>query len=105
VQALQWSAQCSSQTDSVANKSADSNRKATTQVNITLPDASYEPASMAVLAGLYQVAPWPELIANLTPHWVLLAAAGTGSSAGRYMVAASSFRGSIGTAAGGNYEW
>ena len=37
-------------------------------VVITLPDASYEPAAVAVLAGLYQIKPWSMLRADLTPQ-------------------------------------
>jgi hypothetical protein len=33
----------------------DSNQQSKQQVTITLPDASYEPAAMAVLAELYHV--------------------------------------------------
>jgi hypothetical protein len=44
------------------------------QVNITLPDASYEPAAMAVLAGLYLIKPWSSLLADLTPQQQVQAA-------------------------------
>jgi hypothetical protein len=43
-------------------------------VTITLPDASYEPAAMAVLSGLYLLKPWPELLAELTPQQQVQAA-------------------------------
>jgi hypothetical protein len=43
-------------------------------VNVTLPDASYEPAAMAVLEGLYLVQPWQVLLADLTPQQQVQAA-------------------------------
>jgi hypothetical protein len=51
-----------------------SKRQANQQVNITLPDASYEAAAVALLAGLYQVDPWQKLLADLTPQQQVQAA-------------------------------
>jgi hypothetical protein len=45
-----------------------------TQINITLPDASYEPAAMALLEGLYHVKPWSKLLADLPPEQQVQAA-------------------------------
>jgi hypothetical protein len=44
------------------------------QIAITPPDASYEPAAMAVLEGMYMGKPWVELLADLTPQQQLQAA-------------------------------
>ena len=74
MQVLRWAVQRSTQTDSVTSNTAGSTKTVTTQVTITLPDASYEPAAMAVLAGLYQVEPWPKLLAGLTPQQQVQAA-------------------------------
>jgi hypothetical protein len=67
LQALRWATQPqgSSQPGS-ATATPGSTTQAKRQVHITLPDASYEPAAMAVLAGLYQVKPLAELLADLT---------------------------------------
>jgi hypothetical protein len=58
----------------MSNSTADSTLQLATQVNITLPDTSYEPAAMAVLAGLYQVEPWSKLLTALTPKQQVQAA-------------------------------
>jgi hypothetical protein len=57
----------------MASNTNSSNQQAK-QVTITLPDASYEPAALAVLAGLYLVEPWSHLLANLTPQQQVQAA-------------------------------
>jgi hypothetical protein len=44
------------------------------QVIIELPDKSFHPAAMAVLAGLYHVKPWPEVLADLIPQQQVQAA-------------------------------
>jgi hypothetical protein len=80
VQALRWSnsseAQCSThwQTDCLAIDTASSSQQSTKQVHITLPDASYEPAAVAVLAGMYHMKPWRELLADLAPQQQVQAA-------------------------------
>ena len=51
-----------------------SKRQAKQQFTISLPDPTYEPTAMAVLAGLYIVAPWPTLLAALTPQQQVQAA-------------------------------
>ena len=69
LQALRWSAKLqddASVTGSSNDTAGSSDQQHRTQMHITLPDASYEPAAMAVLAGLYQVQPWPELFDSLT---------------------------------------
>jgi hypothetical protein len=53
---------------------SNAKRQAKQLVTITLPDASHEPAAMAVLAGLYWVKPWQELLADLTPQQQVQAA-------------------------------
>ena len=77
VQALRWSTP--SQPVGIiqtrrTRANADSKRQAKQQVTVTLPDASFEPAAMAVLAGLYLVQPWPKLLADLTPQQQVQAA-------------------------------
>jgi hypothetical protein len=75
---LRWSGQSqlctSSQPESASKTASSSKRQAKQQVTITLPNASYKPAAMAVLAGLYQVDPWPKLLADLTPQQQVQAA-------------------------------
>jgi hypothetical protein len=69
-QALRWPPLPQSEGNSqsgIATYTPSSTQQAR-EVNITLPDASCEPAAMAVLAGLYQVAPWSTLLADLTPQ-------------------------------------
>jgi hypothetical protein len=64
-QALQWSTQPQTQGSSQTDGTSQHAKK---QVTITLPDASHEAAAVAVLAGMYQVQPWPKLLADLTPQ-------------------------------------
>ena len=75
MQALRWStpSQPQGRTRSGKGKAANK-RQAKQQITITLPDASYEPAAMAVRKGLYQVEPWPKLLADLTPQQQVQAA-------------------------------
>jgi hypothetical protein len=77
-QVLRWSAQSqlctSSQPDSASKTAGSSKRQAKQQVTIALPNASYKPAAMAVLAGLYQVDPWSKLLDDLTPQQQVQAA-------------------------------
>jgi hypothetical protein len=56
----------------VASNTASSNQAK--QITITPPDASYEPAALAVLAGLYLVEPGTQLLADLTPQQQVQAA-------------------------------
>jgi hypothetical protein len=63
VQVLRWS-----------TPSPGSKQQAKQQFPITLPDASYEPAAMALLQGLYQVEPWSKLLDDLTPQQQVQAA-------------------------------
>jgi hypothetical protein len=77
MQALRWAtpphSQSSSQLRSV-DGTASSSQQAKGQVTITLLDANYEPAAMAVLKGLYQVKPWIDLLPDLTPQQQVQAA-------------------------------
>ena len=75
LQALRWATQSqgSSQPGRASN-TASSIPKAAKRVHITLPDASGEPAAVAILAGLYQVEPWPKLLVDLTPRQQVQAA-------------------------------
>jgi hypothetical protein len=78
---LRWSAKPkphdSNQTGSDLGDTAllsSNKRRAKQLITIALPDASYEPAAMAVLAGLYQVKPWCKLLDDLTPQQQVQAA-------------------------------
>jgi hypothetical protein len=62
----------STQESSIAQSNAK--RQAKQLITIILPDASHEPAAIAVLAGLYWVKPWQELLADLTPQQQVQAA-------------------------------
>jgi hypothetical protein len=72
-QALRWSTQQQSSSKLDKATEGDSQQPAR-QINITLPDASYEPAATAILAGLYQIWPWSRLIADLNPQQQVQAA-------------------------------
>ena len=72
-QALRWSTQPQpqgSRSDTASSRDQQKQRVA----SVSLPNASYETAAIAVLAGLYQVAPWPKLLADLTPQQQVQAA-------------------------------
>lgn len=47
---------------------SSSKRQAKESVNLDLPDATFGPAAIAVLQGMYQAQPWPKLLADLTPQ-------------------------------------
>jgi hypothetical protein len=66
-------ADTSSSTSGVSNApgSAEEPKR---QIRITLPDASYEPAAMAVLAALYLIKPVQDLMTELTQQQQLQAA-------------------------------
>jgi hypothetical protein len=60
------SSDSSSNSTCSSSDSACSYGQAQRHIEATLPDASYEPAAVAVLAGMYMVKPWPELLSDLT---------------------------------------
>jgi hypothetical protein len=74
MQVLRWSTLSKAHADSMVKNAAGTIQHAKKSVTITLPDASYEEAAMAVLAGLYQVEPWSTLFAGLTPQQQVQAA-------------------------------
>jgi hypothetical protein len=58
----------------VRSDTANSKDQAENKFTIFLLDLGYQPAAVAVLAGLYMVKPWSELFADLTPRQQLQAA-------------------------------